>query len=77
MGGDQRVLEILRGLLKRREQPPDDVSAASPLYTDGLNLDSLEVAEFSAMLEQELGRDPFTDGELPKTVAEVIQYYES
>jgi acyl carrier protein len=77
MSGDHRVVGILRNLLERREQPPGDVSAASPLYTDGLNLDSLEVAEFSAMLEQELGRDPFTDGELPKTVAEVIRYYEA
>ncbi len=76
MGDDHRVVGILRSLLERRDQPPGDVSQKSALYTEGLNLDSLEVTELSAMLEQEMGRDPFTDGELPKTVGEIISYYE-
>ena len=76
MSDEHRVVGILRSLLQRRDQPPEDLTGESALYTEGLNLDSLEVAELSAMLEQELGRDPFTDGELPKTVGEIISYYE-
>ncbi len=75
MSGNHRVVGILETLLGRRDEAPGQIDSKSPLYTEGLNLDSLEVAEFSAMLEQELGRDPFTDGELPKTVGEVIEYY--
>jgi len=76
MNGDHPVLGILRALLEKRDHPPADLSADSALYTSGLNLDSLEVAEFSATLEQEMGRDPFTDGELPQTVADIIRYYQ-
>ena len=72
---DQRVVTILQGLLARREEPPQEVGPESGLYTEGLNLDSLEVAEFSAVLEEEFGRDPFTDGELPKTLGDVLRYY--
>ena len=72
---DQRVVTILQGLLARRDEPPAEVAPESALYTEGLNLDSLEVAEFSAVLEEEFGRDPFTDGELPKTLGDVLSYY--
>ena len=72
---EEKVLGILQSLLDRRAEPPPPVTAKDALYTEGLNLDSLEVAEFSAMLEEAMGRDPFTDGELPKTVGEVLQYY--
>ncbi|MGH7804772.1 MAG: phosphopantetheine-binding protein [Candidatus Binatia bacterium] len=68
-------MTILQDLLSRRDEPPQEVNPESALYTEGLNLDSLEVAEFSAVLEQEFGRDPFTDGELPKTLGDVLRYY--
>ncbi len=76
MSTEQSVLEILGRLLELRDQPPKRILPESPLFTEGLNLDSVEITELAAMLEQEMGRDPFTDGELPTTVADVIAYYD-
>jgi acyl carrier protein len=45
------------------------------LYADGIGLDSLETAELSSMLEDELGRDPFSEGSLPQTVGELLDFY--
>ena len=48
------------------------------LYGGGLELDSLEAAELSAMLEDEFGTDPFSAGEeMPETVGEVLAFYEA
>jgi acyl carrier protein len=44
------------------------------LYDD-LHFDSLEVAELSATLEDDLGRDPYSEGLVPRTVAEVVAFY--
>lgn len=48
---------------------------ATPLFADGLGLDSLETAELSALLEDDLGTDPFSVGELPQTIAEILDFY--
>jgi acyl carrier protein len=46
------------------------------LYGDGLELDSLEAAELSAMLEDELGSDPFTSGSTNlETVGDILAFY--
>jgi acyl carrier protein len=76
---ERAVMKALRGVLKRRSKADDgasnlDFDQHSDLYED-LELDSLDVAEFSAVLEDDLGHDPYSDGQLPRTVAEVIEYY--
>jgi acyl carrier protein len=53
-----------------------DVRPDSNLSED-LALDSLELAELSAALEDDLGSDPYTEGLLPETVAEVVGFYSS
>jgi acyl carrier protein len=48
------------------------------LWGDGLGLDSLEAAELSAMLEDELGSDPFSaGGEMPERVGDIFAFYEA
>lgn len=73
---EKTVLSAVRGLLKRRKDRDLDVSLDSELYED-LQLDSLEVAELSATLEDDLGRDPYSEGLVPRTVAEVVEFYET
>ena len=58
----------------RRKGSDADAQATSALFED-LDLDSLEVAELSATLEDELGVDPFSEGLAPRTVGEVIDFY--
>ena len=48
---------------------------SAPLFADGLGLDSLETAELSAVLEDEFGRDPFSEGDMPQTLSELLDFY--
>jgi acyl carrier protein len=45
------------------------------LFADGLALDSLETAELSAMLEDEFGTDPFSQGQMPEKVTDLLAFY--
>jgi len=53
-----------------------DAGVDTSLFAEGLGLDSLETAELSALLEDDLGTDPFSVGELPQTIAEILDFYE-
>jgi acyl carrier protein len=68
------VVSTIRGLLKRRRVDVE-IDDSSDLYED-LGLDSLELAELSAKLEDDLGSDPYSAGEVPRTVGEVLDYYD-
>jgi acyl carrier protein len=70
------VVNAIRSLIRRRKGAPSEVNLDSGLYDD-LSLDSLDVAELSATLEDDLGRDPYSEGLVPRTVAEVVEFYES
>lgn len=74
----QGVIGEIQEVLARRDnngQSTWSVEEQTPLYTEGLGLDSLEISELSAQLEARFGRDPFTDGEVPQTVGEIFEYY--
>jgi acyl carrier protein len=70
------VVTAIRSLLKRRKEDAAEVSLDADLYDD-LRLDSLEVAELSAVLEDDLGRDPYSEGLVPRTVGEVVDFYDA
>lgn len=73
---EKTVLNAVRGLMRRRKDAQAEVNLDSELYEE-LQLDSLEVAELSATLEDDLGRDPYSEGLVPRTVGEVIEFYDS
>ncbi len=68
------VIDTVNTLLERRGAVGIEVKPESRLTAD-LDLDSLELAELSAVLEDELGRDPFSEGILPETIAELVGFY--
>ncbi len=73
-----RVEGVIREFLARVQKGQDGFTAETPLYGGGLGLDSLEAAELSALLEDEIGSDPFSSGdELPQTVGDVLAFYET
>jgi acyl carrier protein len=74
MNADQTILDLIRGLIERRGDSAPEFSADLKL-TDDLGLDSLELAELSAGLEDALGRDPYSEGIVPETVGELTGYY--
>lgn len=71
---EQTILDVIYSLLERREGASVDVRHDSNLFDD-LGLDSLEVAELSAALEDDLGRDPFSMGIVARTVGELVAFY--
>lgn len=68
------VLKTLQKIL-RAGRKDVDVRLDATLYDD-LTLDSLDIAELSAALEDDLGRDPFSEGFEPRTVGELIAFYD-
>lgn len=50
---------------------------STPLFADGLGLDSLETAELSALLEDEYGKDPFSSDTMPQTVGDIVDFYDT
>ena len=72
---EKSVLKALKAVMRSRKKKDVDVTLDSDLYDD-LKLDSLDVAELSVVLEDDLGTDPYSEGAEPKTVAEVIEFYE-
>ena len=70
------ILRTVNALLERRDDGAFTVTPGSRLFED-LDLDSLEVAELSAALEDELGRDPFSEGLIPPTIGELVAFYEA
>jgi acyl carrier protein len=71
---ESAVVQTLTSFLQRVEKYVE-FDASTPLYADGLGLDSLETAELSALLEDELGRDPFSAGSMPETVGDIIRFH--
>lgn len=54
-----------------------EIGPETSLLSEGLKLDSLELAELSALLEDRYGSDPFSDGQMPETVGEIIAFYDA
>jgi acyl carrier protein len=68
------IVDSIQMLLARRDEPAAPVTIDAHLHDD-LDLDSLELAELSVLLEDNLGRDPYTEGIVPNTVGEIVAFY--
>lgn len=75
MGSSQHdVDQTIRSFLSRVNKLVE-FDASTPLYAEGIGLDSLETAELSATLEDEFGSDPFSTGSMPQTVGDIVDFY--
>lgn len=70
-GMEQQIRAILATITKREIVAERD----TPLYAEGIELDSLETAELSAVLEAEFGSDPFLADQVPQTIGEIVEFY--
>jgi acyl carrier protein len=68
------IRDTIQRLLEQRGALGTEIRPESKLTAD-LGLDSLELAELSAVLEDEVGYDPFSEGIVPETVGELVDYY--
>lgn len=69
-----RAEQVIRTFLQRADKDAD-VDLDVPIFGEGLGLDSLETAELSATLEDEIGSDPFSAGLMPETIREILDFY--
>ena len=77
MGSPQELAEqTVRSFVARVKPETAEFELDTPLYADGVGLDSLEAAELSALLEDEVGSDPFTSDEMPQSLRDIIAFYE-
>ena len=77
MDTQRQIMGILSDIIGRQASSTFEgkMGPETPLYAEGLGLDSLDAAELSALLEAAFGRDPFTDGILPQTIADIVSFY--
>lgn len=68
---EQTVVTFLRSI----DKLPEGFTESTTLYADGAGLDSLETAELSATLEDVHGSDPYSAGEMPQTLQDVLRFY--
>ena len=76
MSVEDTVIAAIRRILKRQGFPETEVALDSKLYGEGIGLDSMSVAELSAALEKTYGKDPYTSGEDPQSVRDIVEFYE-
>ena len=69
-----RAEQLIRTFLQHADKDPE-VGLDVPIFGEGLGLDSLETAELSATLEDEIGTDPFSAGLMPETIREILDFY--
>jgi acyl carrier protein len=70
------IRETLRSFLARVDKDAE-FDRATPLFAEGLGLDSLETAELSAVLEDEFGTDAFAGETMPQTVGDIVAFYDA
>lgn len=71
----QQAEQTVRGFVARVKPEAPGLELDTPLYADGVGLDSLEAAELSALLEDEVGSDPFTSDKMPQTLRDILGFY--
>ena len=69
------IIGMIKTILKNQSMRETEVEISSELYDDGIGLDSLCVAELSAMLEKAYGSDPYTSNAMPRTVSDIVSFY--
>ncbi len=69
------VYGIIGKLLELQGRTNTEITDGSPIQDEGLGFDSLTVAELSAKLEEQFGRDPYTEGQYPATVRDLLHFY--
>jgi acyl carrier protein len=72
----QSAEQVVRGFVAEAKPEVAGFGPQMPLHAEGVGLDSLQVAELSAILEDAFGTDPYSAGLMPQTMAEIIGFYD-
>lgn len=73
----ERVEETIRTFLRRVTDQDVEFDRDTQLFAGGVGLDSMSTAELSAILEDDFGTDPYSAGQMPRTIGEILDFYSS
>lgn len=68
------VFDTITRMLRQRDH--DETVTLDARLTEDLRMDSLELAELSAILEDEFGTDPYSEGLAPETVGGIVEFFD-
>jgi acyl carrier protein len=71
-----KIRAIINQVLQTKGES-NPVTLEMSLHENGLGFDSLDTATLSALLEQEFGKDPYSQGVFPRTIMELIEFYKA
>jgi acyl carrier protein len=77
MTTNDRIVMVIGRIFENRGELAPPIHRESVLYGEGIGLDSMDAATLSALLEQEFGHDPYTTGKFPRTVGDILSYYQA
>ena len=72
----EQIFDVIRRVLEQHGPVSVPIKESSVLYREGIGLDSLDTATLSALLEEEFGHDPYTREQFPRTVGDIVSYYQ-
>jgi len=74
---ENEIVSIIKDILseKGKKINIDKDYLNKSIYEDGLGLDSMSTAVLSVKLEEKFGFDPYSEGEFPRTINELIGFY--
>ena len=70
-----QIEKIVMDIVREKGRTISSVSETISLYEDGVGLDSMDTASLSTTLEQEFGSEPYMSGEFPRTIADIVKFY--
>ena len=71
------VLDAVKTIIKQKDGniSLDSIDSNKSLTND-IGFDSLDIAQLSALLEDNLGSDPYSEGQILLTIGEIIEFYD-
>ena len=72
---EENVVSALKEVLAQKQESKKFKNSENLAFSKDLGFNSLDLAQFSALLEDIFGIDPYSEGEIPQTLKEVIDFY--
>lgn len=72
-----KVVCLVKEIRQMKGLEPAELPDTARLDRTGWGLDSLDLAQLSAALEQEFGHDPYSQRVFALTVGEIVDYYQT
>ncbi|MCG3257600.1 MAG: hypothetical protein KAU62_15960 [Candidatus Heimdallarchaeota archaeon] len=71
-----KVMNVVKTIIKQKDNAINiDFADTKKSLTNDFGFDSLDIAQLSALLEESLDSDPFSEGLILLTIDEIVNFY--